>query len=126
MKLLGVRKEFMAARQTRYNSGRLKRQIQKIGVEMEAFLELVKNNGIEGLVVGLFVLGALYVASKSGLAVTHKDKVLGNLILAALGSGLSLQGNTSDEVLVAAIASLGSALAYEGIRYLGKLNAPKG
>ena len=86
---------------------------------MSEFTTLVQANGVLGLVVGLIVLVIVYGMSKGGVIVTGKQKQAANVVLSLLLAGVSLVNPQSADVIVAAIASIGSALVYELIKYLG-------
>lgn len=85
---------------------------------MDVFLELVKANGVEGLFIGFAVLLLVFGLNKSGVAVSGEQKRLANVVLSILLAGVSLLDPSQGEVVVAAIASLGSAVAYELIRWV--------
>lgn len=87
---------------------------------MSDFIQLVQANGVLGLIVGLFVLVIVYGLSKGGVVVTGGQKQAANVVLSILLAGLSLLNPEGADVIVAAIASIGSALVYEFIKYLGK------
>lgn len=84
------------------------------------FVELVKANGVLGLVTGLVVLVAVFALSKSGVVVTGDQKRFANVILSVLLAGLSLVNPEDPQVVVAAIASVASALLYELIKWVGQ------
>ena len=85
---------------------------------MEIFLELVKANGVQGLFIGFAVLLAVFGLNKSGVVVTKEQKQLANVSLSILLAGVSLLDPSQADVVVATVASLGSAVAYELIRWL--------
>lgn len=87
---------------------------------MSEFLTLVTQNGVTGLVTGLFVLLFVFGLSYGQLTVTGGQKRTANVILSIFLSGVSLVNPENPNVLVAAIASVSSALAYEFILFLGK------
>jgi hypothetical protein len=87
---------------------------------LEKFIELVQVNGVLGLIVGLIVLVTVFLLSRGGVIVTQGQKQSANVVMSILLAGLSLVNPESSDVVVAAIASIGSALVYEGIRYIGK------
>ena len=84
---------------------------------MEIFLELVKANGLEGLFMGFVVLLAVYGLNKSGLVITGNQKRVANVALSLLLAGVSLLDPAANDVIVASIATLGSSVAYELIRW---------
>ena len=92
---------------------------------MEAFLELVKANGPEGLFIGFAVLLVVFGLNKSGIVISGAQKRFANIALSLLLAGVSLLDPSQGDVVQAAIASLGSAVAYELIRWLLSFN-PKG
>lgn len=73
---------------------------------MSEFLSLVQANGVLGLIVG-----------------SKGQKQAANAVLSILLGGVSLLNPESSEVIVAAIASIFSALAYEFIRFLAAAQA---
>ena len=83
---------------------------------MEQFLEIVKANGQNGLIVGFFVLLLVFGYNRVGLVATKGQKQAANLVFSLLLSSLPLLEPSSNELVVATLASLGSALAYELIR----------
>lgn len=87
---------------------------------MSDFIQLVQANGVLGLIMGLIVLLTVFGLSKGGVVVTKGQKQSANVVLSILLAGLSLPNPEQSDVIVAAIASIGSALVYEGIKYLGK------
>jgi len=87
---------------------------------MSEFINLVTSNGIEGLIVGLIVLAAVYLFSYGDLLVSGNQKRVANVVLSILLSGVSLFNPESPEVVTGAIASISSALLYEFITYLAK------
>lgn len=89
---------------------------------MSEFLSLVQANGVLGLVVGFIVLIVVYLLSVSGVVATKGQKQAANAVLSILLGGVSLLNPESSEVIVAAIASIFSALAYEFIRFLAAAN----
>lgn len=86
---------------------------------MSEFITLVQANGVLGLLVGLFVLVLVFGLSKGGVIVTGKQKQAANVVLSLLLAGVSLVNPQNADVIVAAIASIASALVYELIKYLG-------
>lgn len=86
---------------------------------MSEFLTLVQANGVLGLIVGLAVLVIVFGLSKGGVVVSGAQKQSANVILSLLLAGVSLLNPESADVIVASIASIGSALVYELIKYLG-------
>lgn len=85
---------------------------------MEVFLELVKSNGIQGLFVGFAVLLIVFGLNKSGVVVTKGQKQSANIVLSLLLAGVSLLDPSQADVVTATIASLGSAVAYELLRFV--------
>ena len=94
-------------------------------MSLDQFLELVKANGAEGIVIGLVVLVLVYAASTFKLTVTGNQKRLANLILSLLLGGVALSGTTEDGAIVSAIASLASAGLYELIQWAARRSLPK-
>lgn len=90
---------------------------------MENFLNLVQGNGVEGLVVGFLVLVIVYLLSAGNVVVSGGQKRLANVILSILLAGLSLTNPKEADVIVSAIASVGSALTFEFIQFLAKKQA---
>lgn len=85
---------------------------------MDAFLEIVNAGGKEGLLVGVAVLVIVFGLNKSGVIVTKGQKQTANVVLSVLFAGVGLLDPAFQDVIAASLASLGSALAYEGIRWL--------
>ena len=90
---------------------------------MEIFLELVKANGLQGLFIGFVVLLVVFGLNKSGVVVSGEQKRFANVALSILLAGVSLLDPSQGDVVAAAIASLGSAVAYELIRWVISLKA---
>lgn len=86
---------------------------------MSEFITLVTQNGVTGLVTGLFVLLFVFGLSYGQLTVTGGQKRAANVILSIFLSGVSLVNPENPDVVVAAIASVSSALAYEFIIFIG-------
>lgn len=79
---------------------------------MEQFLQLVLDNGLLGLGVGLGVLLLVFALGKGGVVVTGDHKRVANVVLSILMAFTAV--DFSDGAgLVAAIASVASALVYE-------------
>lgn len=93
---------------------------------MTEFIALVQANGVLGLVIGLIVLISVYALGKGGVVVTSGQKQSANVILSILLAGVSLFNPESAEVVVATIASIGSALVYELIKWLGNRARARG
>lgn len=87
---------------------------------MSDFIQLVQANGVLGLIMGLIVLLTVLGLSKGGVVVTKGQKQSANIVLSILLAGLSLLNPEQADVIVASIASIGSALVYEFIHYIGK------
>lgn len=85
---------------------------------MDAFIEIVKAGGNEGLIVGVAVLVLVFGLNKSGVVVSKGQKQTANIVLSILLAGVGLLDPSLQDVIAASLASLGSALAYEGIRWL--------
>ena len=92
---------------------------------MEIFLELVKANGVQGLFIGFGVLLLVFGLNKSGVVVTKGQKQSANIVLSLLLAGVSLTDPSQASAVTAAVASIGSAVAYELIRFVLGL-FPKG
>jgi hypothetical protein len=86
---------------------------------MSEFLELVQANSVLGLLIGLLVLVTVFLLNKAGVVVGGPQKQMANVVLSILMAGLSLLEPESAEVLVASIASIGSALMFHLIQWLG-------
>ena len=84
---------------------------------MDASLELVKANGVQGFFIGFGVLLFVFCLNKSGVVVTKGQKQLANVVLSILLAGVSLTDPSQADAVVATVASLGSAVAYELIRW---------
>jgi len=75
----------------------------------------------------LTVTVIVYLLGRGGVVASKGQKQTANVVLSILLSGLSLLDPSQGDAVVAAIASVGSALLYEFLRGgLPKLFAPKG
>jgi len=92
---------------------------------MSEFLALVTANGIEGLIVGLLVLVAVYLLGTGNVVVTGNQKRVANVVLSILLAGVSLFNPESAEVVTGAIASISSALLFEFITFVAKKQAER-
>lgn len=92
---------------------------------MNEFIELVKAAGLPGLIVGLLVLLSVFGLTKGGVTVTKGQKQLANIMLSILLAGVNLVNAQTVDVLIAAIASIASALVYELIHGAVKKNTSK-
>lgn len=86
---------------------------------MELFLELVMNNGLLGLGVGLIVLVGVFLLARGGIAITGDQKRAANVVLSILLAFTAVDFSDGAGI-VAAIASVASALVYQLIRSLAK------
>ncbi len=86
---------------------------------MEIFLELVMNNGLLGLGVGLIVLVGVFLLARGGVVVTGDQKRSANVVLSILLAFTAVDFSDGAGI-VAAIASVASALVYQLIRSLAK------
>ena len=86
---------------------------------MEIFLDLVKNNGLLGLGVGLIVLVGVFLLARGGVVVTGDQKPSANVVLSILLAFTAVDFSDGAGI-VAAIASVASALVYQLIRSLAK------
>ena len=86
---------------------------------MQEFLDLVLNNGVLGVVVGLFVLVGVFLLGKGGVVVTGDHKRIANVVLSILIS-FSAVDFSDGAGLVAAIASVASALVFTLIKAVGE------
>jgi hypothetical protein len=82
---------------------------------MDAFLELVLGNGLLGLGVGLIVLVGVFLLGKGGVVITGDHKRIANVVLSILVA-FSAVDFSDGAGLVAAIASVASALVYTLIK----------
>jgi hypothetical protein len=87
---------------------------------MSDFLSLVGSSGLHGLIVGVGVLVTVLLLNKSEVIVTKGQKQFANITLSILLAGVQLLDPALNDVVAASVASLGSALAYEGLRWLLK------
>ena len=85
---------------------------------MDAFLELVLGNGLLGLGVGLVVLVGVFLLGKGGVVITGDHKRIANVVLSILVA-FSAVDFSAGAGLVAAIASVASALVYSLIKSFG-------
>lgn len=82
------------------------------------FVEMVKAAGPVGLAVGLIVLVIVFALAKAGVVVTGDQKRIANVVLTILLAGLNFLNPEALDVLVAAIASVGSAALYELLKWI--------
>ena len=83
---------------------------------MEGFVALVLASGPAGLISGLGVLVAVFLLARGGVVASGAQKQAANVVLSILLSGVSLLDPQPEAAVTAAIASVGSALAYEFLR----------
>jgi len=86
---------------------------------MQAFLDLVLSNGLLGLAVGLVVLVGVFLLGKGGVVITGDHKRIANVVLSILVA-FSAVDFSDGAGLVAAIASVASALVYSLISSFSK------
>ena len=85
---------------------------------MEIFLDLVLSNGLLGLGVGLIVLVGVFLLGKGGVVITGDHKRIANVVLSILVA-FSAVDFSAGAGLVAAIASVASALVFTLIKSFG-------
>jgi|GEM_PF-3116446 len=74
--------------------------------------------GLPGILIALVVLVGVFLAKRSGLVVKGDHARAANLVLAAILSGLAETGSVDERAIVAAVASITSALIFELYGYL--------
>ena len=92
-------------------------------MEFQALIEALQGFGLPGLGVAALVLVGVFLAKRGGLVATGNQARFANILLAAILSGLS-GDPAAESALNAALASVLSALAYEGIRFLSDKVSP--
>ena len=85
---------------------------------MEIFLDLVLSNGLLGLGVGLIVLVGVFLLGKGGVVINGDHKRIANVVLSILVA-FSAVDFSDGAGLVAAIASVASALVFTLIKSFG-------
>jgi hypothetical protein len=68
---------------------------------------------------GLIVLVLVFALNEGGVVIGGTQKQTANVVLSILLAGVELLNPSSVDVLVAAIASIGSALAFHLIQWAG-------
>jgi hypothetical protein len=86
----------------------------------DQFISLAGEFGWQGLALAVIVLALVYIARINGLVIDGKWARVANVVLSTILSGLDPFNPQAPEALVAVIASLGSALLYEFIRFASK------
>lgn len=86
-------------------------------IELNPLTEL----GLPGILIALAVLVGVFLAKRSGLVVKGDHARAANLVLAAILSGLAETSSVDERAIVAAIASITSALIFELYGYIEKL-----
>ena len=86
----------------------------------DQFVSLASQYGWQGLAAALGVLVLVYLCRINGLVISGANARIANIVLSAIISGLNPLDPEASHVLVAVIASLGSALLYEFIRFAQK------
>lgn len=85
----------------------------------EQLFELMKAAGLPGLLVALVVLVGVFLARRGGLVVTGNQARLANLIIAVIAAGLDPANADAENLMVAVIGSIASALMYELFKWIG-------
>jgi len=80
---------------------------------MSELVDFAQTLGLPGVLVALVVIVGVFLAKRGGLVVNGNTARLANVILAAILSGLADTGSTDERAIVAAIASIVSALLFE-------------
>lgn len=91
---------------------------------IQQLLEALLQAGIPGIVLALVVLVAVFLLKRGGVVVTSNMARLANVILAVILSGLDPAHPETGQALIAAIASIVSALIYELLKLLQKKPTP--
>lgn len=86
----------------------------------DQFVSIASSFGWQGLSLAIIVLVLVYVARINGLVVNGANARIANVVLSAILSGLNPLDPSAEQAIVAVIASLGSALLYEFIRFAQK------
>lgn len=86
----------------------------------DQFVSLAGSFGWQGLAFAVVVLVLVYIARINGLVVNGSNARIANVVLSAILSGLNPLDPDVEKAIVAVIASLGSALLYEFIRFAQK------
>lgn len=90
------------------------------------FVSLATQYGWQGVLFALVVLALVYFARINGLVVDGNGARIANVVLSAILTGLNPLDPSAPDAIVAVIASLGSALLYELIRWANsRLNPAK-
>jgi len=85
---------------------------------MNEFVQTLSSAGLPGMVAALVVLLIIFIAKKGGIVATGNQARFANVALGAITYGLS-NAPEAEAALTALIASLLSALFYEGIQWSG-------
>jgi len=88
-------------------------------MELQQFLEAFAALGLgwKGLLFVVAVLGGVYGAKKGGLVATGDQARLANIVLALIMGVLT--GNVEEGAIISAISSIGSALLFELLSFVG-------
>lgn len=85
----------------------------------EELFAVLTAAGLPGLVVALVVLVGVFLARRGGLVVSGNQARLANLIIAVIAAGLDPANVEAENLMVAVIGSVVSALVYEFIKWIG-------
>ena len=93
-------------------------------MEFQALVDTLSGFGLPGLLFSAVILIGVFLAKRAGLVATGDQARIANIVMGAILAGLS--GNPlSEGALLAVLSSLLAALAYEGLKYIGKASTVK-
>lgn len=90
-------------------------------MELQTLIDTLSAFGVPGMIAVAIILFTVFIAKKSGLVATGNQARIANVVMSAILFGLG-ENPQSEGALMAVLASVLSALAYE---LLGKVPAFK-
>lgn len=94
-------------------------------MEFQSLVDVLSGFGLPGLLFAGLILIGVFLAKRAGLVATGDQARVANIVMGAILAGLS-DNPLSEGALLAVLSSLLAALAYEGLKYLGKIGNAKG
>lgn len=94
-------------------------------MELQILVETLQAFGLPGLIAAFIILAGVFIAKRAGLVATGNQARIANIVLSAVLFGLG-DNPQSEGALMAVLASLLAALAFQGLEYLSKKASKNG